>query len=217
MHLRDGAQAVGVLQAVVDVFLDQLAVIQQAGDVAGSLRLFSVGLDRVVARVEGADGALQRLQGNRRCNIGRLCRLIGVVLRQGGDGGDRSGAVEHRQAFLALQRDWLHARLAQCGRTIHPLAAGNAGLAFADQHQCEMAFWAEVAHRALAGRERHHIVVEQAGDLLQQLDAYAGEALAEADQDHQLDGADLLAVQRFADRHRVGPDDVHLQGLRIFR
>jgi len=78
MHLGDGAQAVGVLQAVVDVLLDQLAVTQQLLDIASGLRLGDMGLDRVVARVEGPNGALEYLQGNGRGHVRRLGRLVGV-------------------------------------------------------------------------------------------------------------------------------------------
>ncbi|MOA68232.1 hypothetical protein D3C78_1957550 [compost metagenome] len=61
-----------------------------------------------------------------------------------------------------------------------------------------MAFGAEVTDRALAGGKRHHIIVEQPGNLFQQRHAYTREPLAQADQNHQLHGTDLFAVQRLA-------------------
>src|ERR1700758_459382 len=109
----------------------------------------------VDARIEGSRSSAQRFERHGSGEVEKLDNANCALDGQGSDSGHSLRAVEQGQAFFGSERQGLEAGSLQRGCCRHPFAVEE-DLALADQRQCEVRKWREVAARPNGATGRNY-------------------------------------------------------------
>ena len=217
LHLRSAAQRVGVLHLAAElVRLVDAAAAQQPLDVRGRRLLAGEGARVVDARLERMDRAAQRVDRQRRRDVGGARELLGRRERERQHSRRRLRPVDEREALLRSERDRCQPGTGERLRTGKRILIVVLDLALSDEHEREVRERREIparADRAARGDARVHAGVHERDERVQRLEADAREAFCQrvGAQCHR--GADRARRQRIADAGRMAAQQVELERL----
>ena len=211
VQLRDAAQGVSVLNAVLLAVVEDLGAVEQLAHVRGDEHLALLAAHLMDAGVEGVAQAGQALEGHGRDHVAELGGADGVVQRESTDGGHRAGAVRHAEAFLGDQGvERLDAGLGHGLSTghLHALVHGLALAEHGERHVSERSQVAGGAEGALLRDNGGHALVEHLEQHLDEDGTNAAHAAAQSVGTQQHHAADDLVSIRLAGGGAMAEDQV---------
>ena len=211
VQLRDAAQGVSVLNAILLAVVEDLGAVEQLAHIRGDEHLALLTAHLMDAGVEGVAQTGQALEGHGRDHIAELGGADGVVQSQSTDGGHRAGAVRHAEAFLGDQGvERLDAGLGHglSAAHLHALVHGLALAEHGERHMSERSQVAGGAEGALLRDNGGHALVEHLEQHLHEDGANAAHAAAQRVGAQQHHAADDLVSIRLAGGGAVAEDQV---------
>ncbi|MCY1298864.1 hypothetical protein D9M70_483680 [compost metagenome] len=208
VHLRNGADAQGILGADALAAGDHLAAGQQGQQIGAHHLHAGMGLEGDDGRIEGGDLSAQGLETHGTDHVGPAHQTLGVVQRQAGQAGHAGQAVDQAEPVLGTQAHGFQAFGRQClGGGHHPAAIAD--LADAEQGDADVGHMGQVAHRplgrylrsdpALEQRQQrlHHRALQTRAAMTVVGDGAADDGAGLVDSQHRTDAAGM-AEQRIA-------------------
>ena len=211
VQLRDAAQGVSVLDAVLLAVVEDLGTVEQLAHVRSDEHLTLLAAHLMDAGVEGVAKTGQALEGHGRDHVAELGGADGVVQRESTDGGHRAGAVRHAEAFLGDQGvERLDASLGHglSAGHLHALVHGLALAEHGERHVSERSQVAGGAERALLRDDGGHALVEHLEQHLDEDGTNAAHAAAQSVGTQQHHAADDLVSIRLAGGGAMAEDQV---------
>ena len=215
VHLRDRANAQGILSANAFALGDHFAAIEQGPQVDPDLLHARVRLERDDLGIERIDLPALGFEAHGTDHVGPLQQARGIGNRQAAQAGHARRAVDQAQTVLGAELDRLQAFFGQ------RLLRGNdlpaiADIADTQQRDADVRHVGQVTHRTLGRHLRGDAAVEQRQQRFDHLTVQAGFAVAVVDDGGAHDRAGLLVGQRRANAAGVAEQGVARQLAELF-